>query len=197
MSTHVAGLRGRLSAFYNTALPLILALLIAGPALKIGPLSSKLAEWQRPLSVSQTWRMYAPDPARAHTYLALYAEFADGRREALVEANAATHGWGSTWAGRKTRADIWRYYAVLRPNKANKHRTWYLRAVCVREALAREEPPIKIVAERVRRRFTSPDKIRAGKPGLGAVVRKPLTVMDCRTRPISAMIAAARGRKDV
>lgn len=191
-----AGLWRRLSLFYNTALPLALALLIAGPGLHLFEWSSLLAQWQRPISVSQTWRMYAPDPQRAHTYLAVYAEFEDGRREALVEAEQAARGWGTTWAGRKTRADIWRFYAVLNPSKPNNNRTWYLRSVCVREALAREQPPRKIVAERVRRRFASPERVRDGKPGLGPIERKPLASVDCQSWPVVDMIAAARGHED-
>src|SRR5690606_412835 len=140
----------------------------------------------------QTWNMYAPDPQRAHSYLAVYAEFVDGRREALVEAHQANAGWDTTWAGLKTRADIWRFYAVLNADKGNPNRTWYLRSVCVREALARGVVPRKIVAERVRRRFTSPDRVREGKPGLGPVERKPTQHIDCAAWPVPEMIAAAR-----
>ncbi|MFY0541727.1 hypothetical protein [Nannocystis pusilla] len=106
-------------------------------------------------------------PDRAHTYIAVYAEFEDGRREALPEAAQAQHGWGTTWAWQKTRVDIWRYYAVLNPDKPNNNRLWYLRSLCVREAMAREQPPRKIVAERVRRRFTPPDRVRAASRGSG------------------------------
>jgi hypothetical protein len=193
----MAGLRDRLSTTWNTLLPLALVLLIVAPSLPnaaLGEVPSKLAQWQKKISVVQTWNMYAPDPTRAHTYLAVYAEFEDGRREALVEAEQAQSGWGTTWAWRKTRADIWRYYAVLNPDKPNNNRLWYLRSLCVREALAREEPPRKIVAERVRRRFTPPDRVLAGKPGLGPVDRKPLATIDCKTWPVRDMLADARAR---
>ncbi|WAS97622.1 hypothetical protein [Nannocystis punicea] len=193
----MAGLRDRLSTAWNTLLPLALALLIVGPSLPnaaLGEVPSTLAQWQKKISVVQTWNMYAPDPTRAHTYLAVYAEFQDGRREALVEAEQAQSGWGTTWAWRKTRVDIWRYYAVLNPDKPNNNRLWYLRSLCVREALAREEPPRKIVAERVRRRFTPPDRVLAGKPGLGPVDRKPLATVDCKTWPVRDMLADARAR---
>lgn len=198
MARRAAVLWRRLSLTWDTLLPLALALVIVGPSLPkplAGELPSKLAQWLKKISVVQTWNMYAPDPQRAHTYLAVYAEFEDGRREPLVEAEQANAGWGTTWAWRKTRADIWRFYAVLNPDKVNNNRTWYLRSVCVREALAREEPPRRIVAERVRRRFTPPHQVAAGKPGLGAVERKPLATMDCKSWPVRDMLAAARERR--
>ncbi|MCY1053766.1 hypothetical protein [Nannocystis sp. SCPEA4] len=194
----MAGLRDRLSTAYNTLLPLALVLLIVGPVLPNAALAgapSKLAQWLKKISVIQTWNMYAPDPTRAHTYIAIYAEFEDGRREALAEAEQAKSGWDTTWAWDKTRNDIWRFYAVLNPDKPNNNRLWYLRSVCVREALARPEPPRKIVAERVRRRFTPPDKVRAGKPGLGQVERKPLATVDCKSWPVRDMVAEALARQ--
>lgn len=193
----MAGLRDRLETIWNTLLPLALVALIVGPALPkaaLGGVPSTLAQWQKKISVVQTWNMYAPDPTRAHTYLAVYAEFEDGRREALPEAAQAQAGWGTTWAWQKTRVDIWRYYAVLNPDKPNNNRLWYLRSLCVREAMARGEPPRKIVAERVRRRFTPPDRVRAGKPGLGPVERKPLATIDCKTWPVRQMLADAQAR---
>ncbi|MDC0715390.1 hypothetical protein [Nannocystis bainbridge] len=191
------GLRDRLSTIWNTLLPLALVVLIVGPSLPkaaLGEVPSKLAQWQKKISVVQTWNMYAPDPTRAHTYLAVYAEFEDGRRVALPEAAQASAGWGTTWAWQKTRVDIWRYYAVLNPDKPNNNRTWYLRSLCVREALAGAEPPRRIVAERVRRRFTPPDRVRTGKPGLGPVERKPLATIDCKSWPVRDMLADAQAR---
>lgn len=188
----------RLSRVYNTVLPLAIAALISVPLLPtsvFGQVPSKLALGMKKISLVHNWNMYAPDPQRAHSYLALHAEFADGRREALVEADQAARAWTTIWGWQKTRADIWRFYAVMNPDKPNVNRTWYLRSVCVREALAREEAPIRIVAERVRRRFTHPDRVRAGQPGLGPIDRKSIGSVDCRTAPVRDMIAAARSRE--
>lgn len=194
-----SGLGRRLSRVYHTVLPLALALLISVPLLPnaaLGEVPSKLALGMKKISVVHNWNMYAPDPQRAHTYLALYAEFADGRREALLEAEQAVRGWTTTWAWQKTRADLWRFYAVVNPDKPNNNRTWYLRAVCVREALARGEVPRRIVAERVRRRFTSPDRVQAGKPGLGPIDRQGIGSVDCRTWPVRDMLAARSRAQD-
>jgi hypothetical protein len=146
------------------------------------------------ISLVHNWNMYAPDPQRAHTYLAVHAEFADGRRVALAEAEQAASAWTRIWGWQKTRVDVWRFYAAMNADKPNVNRTWYLRSVCVREALARGEAPTQIVAERVRRRFTSPDRVRAGQPGLGPLDRKHVGAVDCRTFPVRDMIAAASSR---
>lgn len=195
----MAGLRDSLRVVWDTALPLALATAIVLPVLRIdgasavtGPLTAGL----RQISIQQEWRMYSPDPQRAHTYIGLWAEYADGSRVALPEAvQAENTGWGTIWGWQKTRIDIWRFYAALKPDKPNAHRTWYLRAACVREALAGGEPPRKIIAERRRRSFTPPDRVRAGKPDLGPLERYPLQTVDCQTWPVRDMIADARARR--
>lgn len=185
--------RRALGLTWNTLLPLGLAALIVLPNLS-GELPGAVGGFMRKLSVQQIWNMYAPDPARNHTYLSLTAEFADGRQEPLDEALQAKDGWVGIWDWQKRRADIWRFYAVMRADKGNVNRAWYLRGVCVREALAREEAPIKIHAEWLRRRFTPPDKVLRGAPGLGPVERGTISTMDCRTWPARDMIADARAR---
>lgn len=157
-------------------------------------IGGRLTGWLRQISVLQTWNMYAPDPQRAHTYLGVVGEFADGRREPLAEQVQAEGGWGTIWDWQKRRVDIWRFHTALKADRPNPHRTWYLRGVCVREALAREDPPIRVIAEQVRRRFVHPDKVRAGEPALGPIVKNPLVTVDCRTWPVRDMIAAARAR---
>lgn len=194
----LVGLRRTLWLTYNTLLPLALVPLIMIPLLPkavFGEVPSKLAQAMKKISVVQVWNMYAPDPQRGHTYLALYAEFADGRRVALAEAEQAARAWTTTWAGRKRRVDVWRFYAVMNPNKQNLNRTWYMRSVCVREALARGEVPTRIVAESVRRRLTPPDRVRAGHPTLGPIDRKQIGTIDCRTWPVREMIVVARSRE--
>lgn len=193
------GLRDRLRITYHTLVPLAVATLLVAPKLPIEPLApvrSALSGFLKKISVIQAWNMYAPDPQRAHTYLAVYAEFDDGRREALREAHQAEAGWSTIWGWQKTRADMWSFYATLNPDKVNANRTWYLRGVCVRETLARGEVPRKIVSERVRRRFNHPDRVRAGQPGLGPIERDKLQSVDCRSWPIRDMIAEARARRD-
>lgn len=192
----MAGLRDRLRVAWDTLLPLVLATLIVLPVLPIAaaaPVKGPLLGWLRQISVQQEWKMYAPDPQRAHTYMGVWAEYEDGRRVPLPEAEQAEGAWGTIWGWQKTRMDIWRFYAVLKPDKPNAHRTWYLRAVCVREALAGEAPR-KVISERRRRSFTPPDRVRAGKPDLGRLETHSLQTVDCRTWPVRDMIDAARER---
>lgn len=192
----MAGLRDRLRIAADTLIPLALATAIVWPVVPVESAArTRLGLWLKQISVQQEWKMYAPDPQRAHTYMAVWAEFADGRRVALPEAEQAERGWGTIWGWQKTRMDIWRFYAILKPGKPNAHRTWYLRAVCVREALA-GEPPVKVVSERRRRGFTHPDRVRGGKPDLGPLERSELQTVDCRTWPVRDMIEAARERLD-
>jgi hypothetical protein len=194
----MAGLWGSLRTGYHTLVPLAIAALLVIPKLPIaalGDVASTMTGWLRQVSVIQKWNMYAPDPQTAHTYLVTYAEFADGRRERLVEAQRADAGWSTIWGWQKTRVDMWSFYATLNPDKVNRNRTWYLRAVCVRESLARGEVPRKVVSERVRRRFTHPDQVRAGQPGLGPLERYPLQSVECSSWPIRDMIAQARERQ--
>lgn len=194
----MAGLRDRLRIALDTALPLALAAAIVLPVVPLAAAAAvrgKLSNWLRQVSILQEWKMYAPDPQRAHTYIAVWAEYADGRRVPLPEAEQAEKAWYTIWDWQKTRMDIWRFYAAIKHDKPNAHRTWYLRGVCVREALAGPEPPRKVVSERLRRRFTSPDQVRAGKLDLGPLERYPLQTVDCQTWPVRDMIAAARERK--
>lgn len=194
----MAGLGDRFGATYNTLVPLAIAALLVVPKLPIpglAPVASRMNDALRSISVIQRWNMYAPDPQTAHTYLVTYAEFADGRRERLYEAQRADIGWSTVWAWQKTRVDIWSTYATFNADKVNRNRTWYLRGVCVREALARGEVPRKVVSERVRRRFTHPDQVRAGQPGLGPLERYTLQTVDCRSWPVHDMIAEARAHQ--
>lgn len=164
------------------------------PRSVIGDLGDRPTLWTRQLSIKQTWDMYAPDPERSHSYIAAVAEFPDGHTEPLEEALQAESGWDHIWDWQKRRIDIWRVYTVMSPEKPNPHRTWYVRSLCVREALLRGEPPQRIITERVRRGFTRPERVRAGEPPLGPVSRVPLMTVDCRTWPVRDMIAEARAR---
>ncbi|MBC8072749.1 MAG: hypothetical protein IAG13_30795, partial [Deltaproteobacteria bacterium] len=141
------------------------------PSDGFGPLPGLVARGLLLVSVKQTWGMYAPDPQRAQTYMDLEAEYADGSVALLREHDDVLHGWGTTWAWRKTRVDIWRFYANFHADRRNDNRSWYLRSVCVREARTGEEPR-KLSMFHVKRRFASPEAVRAGKPGLGAPDRR-------------------------
>ncbi len=160
-----------------------------------GPLAGPVSAAMRRVGVSQTWNMYSPDPQRAHSYLSLSAELADGTVVPLEEALQAEAGWTTARDWQKRRVDIWRTIAVLHADKPNVNRTWYMRAVCVREERARGEAPRKIIGERVRRRFTDPAAVAAGKPDLGEVTRTPVLTVDCFDWPARGMIAADRVRR--
>jgi len=159
-----------------------------------GPHAGPLADALRRISVQQSWRMYTPDAERAHSYISVRAEFADGSSEPLAESFAADAGWGTIFDWNKRRIDIWRAYVVM-GDKPNNNRSWYLRSLCVREDRARGAPPVKVIAERVRRAFNPPWRVAAGEPTLAAVTRKVIGTMDCRSAPVRRMIEADRARR--
>lgn len=163
------------------------------PSEWMGEWSSTLAGGLRRASFVQSWRMYAPNPQRAQTYMNLTAHYGDGTTEALWETEQERGGWATVWAWDKTREDIWRHYANFHPKSANEHRTWYLRGVCVREARSGRVPE-KIVMEHVTRGFARPDKVAAGKPALGRRRVELVTVAYCKTKQVRAMIEADRAR---
>jgi hypothetical protein len=176
---------------------LALAALVVVPNLPrewVGEWSSLLAGYLRRVSFVQSWRMYAPNPQRAQSYMNLTAHYDDGTTAALWETEQERDGWGTVWAWNKTREDIWRHYANFHPKANNEHRTWYLRAVCVREA-RRGRLPDKIVMEQVTRGFTHPHKVAAGKPALGRRRVELVTVAYCKTKQVREMIAADAERR--
>ncbi|MBL4684956.1 MAG: hypothetical protein JKY37_10230 [Nannocystaceae bacterium] len=191
--------RGPLRRVLHVTWALALASVIVAPNLPasgFGPLPSRLSGWMRPLPFAQSWRMYAPNPGRSHTYMNLAAHYPDGRIVELQETLQEREGWSVTWAGNKSRVDIWRHYANFRPKKSSAHRTWYLRAVCIREA-RKGEIPTKIVMTQVRRRFTPPGRVAKGKRELGARRghSKAMAWMPCKTRATLALIEADRARR--
>lgn len=176
----------------RTITALALATVMLAPLVPGQPGAAIVAQMRR-ISVLQTWNMYAPDTQRAQSYLSLSAELADGTIVPLEEAEQAETGWDTVWDWNKRRVDIWRIIAV--GEKATIHRSWYLRGVCVREARGRDEPPRKIIAERARRRFASPDAVRAGKPTLGELGRSELQTVRCDDWPARGMISEDRVRR--
>jgi len=178
----------------HALVPTLMVVAIIAPALPtkyFGPVPGFVARALLLVSIKQTWGMYAPDPQRSHTYMDLEAIYDDDSTASLQESHDVEHGWGTTWAWRKTRMDIWKFYANFHPDKRNDHRTWYLRQVCVREARTGHTPR-KITMYHVKRRFTAPSKVLAGAPGLGTPDRKLVTVVFCRTSPVPEMIEADR-----
>ncbi len=178
----------------HTVVPTALTVTIVAP-LFASTLGTEIGRQGRKISVLQTWNMYAPDAVRSHAYLSVKAELADGTSVPLEEAIQAETAWGAVWDWQKRRTDMWRFYAVVQPDKQNINRTWYLRGLCVREERSRGVAPVRIVAERVKRKFTAPDKVRAGAPGLSAPTRDFVQAIRCNDWPERAMIAADRRRR--
>jgi len=170
-----------------------LATVIVGPLVP-GPHAAPLSDALRRVSIQQSWRMYTPDAQRAHSYVAVRAELADGSEVPLAETLAAEAGWGTIADWQKRRIDIWRGY-VAQGEKPSANRNWYLRSLCVREDRARGEAPVKLIAERVRRAFNPPAAVAAGAPTLAVLTRTPVATIDCRGWPERGMIAADRARR--
>ena len=183
--------------FLHALLALALAGLIVVPALpteyshawfgkeRVDELSNKM----RAVSLSQRWIMYSPDPSRWITLLALTEYRKDGTRVRLEEHAKAEDGWGTHWWWTKSRKDIWQYYAAIRRKRPNPNRTWFLKGVCVRETRDHpDDPPVRILAESVRRRINPPDKVRAGAPDIGPEQRETIQLLDCRIMPVQNML---------
>ena len=171
---------------------LALGVIIVAPNLPkewIGEWPSTIVSYGRKVSFVQRWKMYAPNPQRAQTYMNLTAHFDDGTTVDLEETLQERDGWGRTFAWNKTRVDIWRHYANFNPKRANDHRKWYLRGVCVREA-RRGRMPDKIVMEQVTRRFAPPEKVAAGRRGLGRPRKRLVTVAYCKVKRVRDMLEA-------
>jgi hypothetical protein len=181
----------------HACVPILMTAAIVLPVLPgegWGPLPRLLGRAMLVIGVKQSWGMYAPDPQRSHHYMELVAHYDDGREVPLEENVDVDEGWGTTWAWKKTRLDIWKFYANFHPKKRSEHRLWYLRMVCVREA-RKGETPQKITMHHVTRRFTAPAKVRKGAPGLGEPRRELVTVQHCRTPPTNKMIEEDQARR--
>lgn len=190
-------MRAGLRRTIHTLVPLALTVMIVAPVLPapLDGLGSAIANKTRTISVLQTWNMYAPDPVRSHTYLSIRAEMPDGSTVPLAESIRADAGWGGIWDWQKRRTDIWWFYATMRPDEHNVNRTWYLRGLCVREERERGVAPVRVIADRVRRRFTPPDQVAAGAPGLSVAERSHVQTLTCNGWPERAMIAEDRARR--
>jgi hypothetical protein len=185
----------------NVVFPLLLGafmLLAAWPGDQLGPrLRSRhdqLIEWMRPLSLSQSWSMYAPDPARGHYYMELVAYDTDGTRRVLEESELAETGWGTTFFWDRTRREIWRLTITGRVDEVNRNRTWYLRGVCVREARKGHDVQ-RLEMTQVFRRIRTPEQVREGQALLGPPKRRKAQDASCRVQIIREMIEADARRR--
>ncbi len=202
----MANLRRALDVFVPLALASVV-LVMALPNRYLGALADErrcgdgerscksiLSATLRRVSFSQRWGMYAPDPARSHSYMMLTAVDADGSERDLEENEVARDGWGTAWAWEKTRLDILRHAVTyFRSGKPNRNRAWFLRGICVREYRAGRRPQL-IRMDRVRRKFNAPARVRAGKPVLARPRTKTVEIMGCSATTVQEMIAQDRGR---
>jgi hypothetical protein len=179
-----------------------LMLLAAWPGPKLGPRlrphHDRLTQLMRPLSLSQSWNMYAPDPPRGHFYMELTAHDADGTARVLEESELVEHGWGTTFFWEKTRKEIWRLTITGKIDEVDRNRTWYLRGVCLREA-RRGHDVQRVEMTQVFRRIRTPEQVRDGKELLGPPKRRKAQDGSCRVQIIRDMIetdARRRGALD-
>jgi len=148
----------------------------------------ELVAKMRKLSLSQTWKMYAPDPGRGHFYMELDAHDADGTVRELEDSFMAKHGWGTAWAWRRSRLDIWQHAVTRRIDKVNRNRTWYMRGVCAREARRGHEVD-RLEMRRVYRRIRPPEQVREGKDLLARPKQRRAQDGSCHVKIIREMIA--------
>jgi hypothetical protein len=155
---------------------------------------AKLAHAAGAASVKQSWNMYSPNPQRALVYLNITAHYPDGSERRLQETVQEQAGWDTNWMWDKTRVDIWRQYAAFHGRRGSRHRTWYLRGVCVRET-RRGAVPTKLTLELVKRRFTAPELVAQGRPALGPKQHDVVSTQYCRNPVVNEMIANDRARR--
>jgi hypothetical protein len=188
---------------FHVAFPLLLAALILVSSLPehrvpaaLAPAYAGFQDFLRSLSLSQTWGMYAPNPSIRHAYPRLIAEDADGGTRGLRENELEAAGWEPVPFWRRTRMDIWRYQVGFRnTDRPNAFRTWYLRSICVREWREGQQPA-RITMEEVLRHFRSPDAVLRGSHFLSEPQIFEVESVDCRSRPVQAMIESDRARRE-
>ncbi len=180
----------------NLCFPLVVAAILVFAAFPTDALPEplqgprkQLGARMKALSLSQSWNMYAPDPAKGHYYMELYAHDADGTVRKLDDSHNAEHGWGTVWAWKRDRLDIWHLGVGRRVDKVNRNRTWYLRGVCLREARAGHEVR-HVEMVRVYRRIRPPDRVAEGAELLGPFNRRKPGAGEgsCNVRIIRQMI---------
>ncbi|PRQ05429.1 hypothetical protein ENSA5_02490 [Enhygromyxa salina] len=194
----LVGLRRVVNVVFPLALGYAL-LLAAWPRDELAPprqaRHDELIKAMRQISLSQAWSMYAPNPGRGHFYMTLTAHDADGSVRELEESYMSEHGWGTAWAWRRSRLDIWQHAVTRKIDKTNRNRTWYLRGVCVREA-RRGYDVKRLEMKRVYRRIRSPERVREGKEVIGPPRLKRAQDGSCRVKIIRDMIATDRALRE-
>jgi hypothetical protein len=191
-----------LRRFVNILFPTLLGALLIFAALPSEQIPDRLKSKRerlnlamRQLSLSQSWKMYAPDPPKGHFYMELYAHDVDGEVRKLDDSHMAEHGWGTAWAWNRTRRDIWHLTVTRNIDKSNRNRTWYLRGVCLREA-RRGHQVQRLEMIRVYRRIRAPDRVQEGADLLGPVKRSKAQDGSCNVAIIRDMIAEDPLRTD-
>jgi hypothetical protein len=191
-----------LRRFVNLVYPTLLGALMVFAALpseqlpdRLKPKRERLSQLMRKVSLSQSWKMYAPDPPKGHFYMELYAHDVDGTVRRLEDSRMAEEGWGTAWAWNRTRRDIWHLTVTRHIDKVNRNRTWYLRGVCLREA-RRGYQVKRLEMIRVYRRIRAPDRVQAGAELLGPIKRTKAQDGSCNVAIIREMIAEDPLRAD-
>ena len=113
----------------------------------------------------------------------------------LEDSDMATNGWGTAWAWRRSRLDIWQHAVTRRIDKVNRNRTWYMRGVCLREA-RRGYDVQRLEMTRVYRRIRSPERVAEGASLLAKPRRRKAQDGSCRVRIIRDMIEVDRKRRE-
>jgi hypothetical protein len=185
----------------NVLVPLALGLVLIAAAVPLDKFPEHAHEHRetlinsmRKLSLSQKWGMYAPDPARGHSYLEIIAHDVDGGVRPLEESQMVTDGWGTVWAWKRTRRHIWQYTLTRNIEKTHRNRVWYMRGLCVREdRLGHTVDHFEV--SRVYRRIRSPERVREGAELLGPLKRTRGQDASCKVEIIREMIEEDRARR--
>ncbi|NVB40863.1 hypothetical protein G6O69_23695 [Pseudenhygromyxa sp. WMMC2535] len=153
------------------------------------PKREQLGGYMHTLSLSQRWQMYAPDPTRGHAYPELIAYDAQGNARVLPESRLVEEGWGTWWAWERNRRQLWEHIIVRKIDKVNRHRIWYLRGLCMREARLGHAVE-RVELRRVYRRVRPPEKVLKGDALLGPPKIRKGRDTSCKVKIIREMIAA-------
>jgi len=149
---------------------------------------SKLTAWMRTVSLSQTWKMYAPDATKGHAYVEIIGYDKAGDPHVLEESHMVQEGWTTARAWRRSRLDIWEHTVTRHITKTNRNRTWYMRGVCVRER-RRGLDIQRVELRRIFRKVRAPEKVRKGAETLGPLKRSKAQNGSCHVKIIRNMIA--------
>lgn len=151
---------------------------------------TELSKAMRKISLSQTWKMYAPNAARSHNFIEVVAHDSEGNHW-VVEEEQAMVDWGTAWFWKRDRRSIWQHTTTRKPKETNRNRTWYMRGICLREARKGREVR-RVEMFRLFRRIRKPSRVRDGAAVLGPVKRLKMQDTSCRVEVIKRMVAEDR-----